>query len=336
MRRVRVAVDRVLRRGQGMRNNGTNNAVNADDEVVFPEFESLKASEGNLSIGHMAALNLVSKKQLQHYQKKGLLSPSAVNEDTGYRYYTFEQSFRLDRILRYQSMGFTLEEIAFILDNEDSPTLIPVFERQIKKLDDELARLSVAKEAALAHLEQHTLKNQPGPVNEIRMEWLPEKAYLRFDVPEHALPLTDYYDKNDALAWYYVLRLVKRDMVAQNIPLELFGNVCDLISMEDLSTRNLAVSSACIFVDGGCGLHLEGLHHIPAGFYLTCYHSGLRFEDGSAAEPVLLKNMLDYLDAHGLKIRGPYFSQGDINRHIGTEGIDDVLLRMFIPVTMEG
>lgn len=318
-----------------MGNNGVRAAEGADDEGAFPEFESLKASGGNLSIGHMAALNCVSKKQLQHYQKKGLLSPSAVNEDTGYRYYTFEQSFRLDRILRYQSMGFTLEEIAFILENEDLPTLIPVFERQIKKLDDELARLAVAKDAVLMHLEQHALKNQPGPADEIRMEWLPEKSYLRFDVLEHALPLVDYYDKNDALAWYYVLRLVKHDMVARNIPLELFGNVCDLISVPDLLARNLAVSSACIFVNESRGLRLEELHHIPAGFYLTCYHSGLRFEDDSAAEPVLLKKMLDYIDVHGLKIRGAYFSQGDINRHIGTEGIDDVPLRMFIPVTME-
>lgn len=141
-------------------------------------------------------------------------------------------------------MGFTLEEIAFILENEDLPTLIPVFERQIKKLDDELARLAVAKDAVLMHLEQHALKNQPAPPTRYAWSGCPKSPTCVSMCSSMPFPLSITTTRNDALAWYYVLRLVKHDMVARNIPLELFGNVCDLISVPDLLARNLAVSSA--------------------------------------------------------------------------------------------
>ena len=43
-----------------------------------------------LSIGQMGRLNNLSVQTLRHYEKVGILKPSYINEDTGYRYYSMK------------------------------------------------------------------------------------------------------------------------------------------------------------------------------------------------------------------------------------------------------
>ena len=57
----------------------------------------------------------VTVKTLRHYEQKGLLHPSEVDEWTGYRYYNIAQMQRLNTIRGLQRQGFTLEEIKELL-----------------------------------------------------------------------------------------------------------------------------------------------------------------------------------------------------------------------------
>lgn len=45
----------------------------------------------------------------------GLLKPAQVDPSTGYRYYGAEQLARLNRILAFKDLGFSLEQIAELL-----------------------------------------------------------------------------------------------------------------------------------------------------------------------------------------------------------------------------
>jgi len=47
-----------------------------------------------------------------------LLKPSALDPDTGYRYYALDQLPRLNRILALKDLGFPLDEIAHLLDTD--------------------------------------------------------------------------------------------------------------------------------------------------------------------------------------------------------------------------
>ena len=58
----------------------------------------------------------VTVKTLRHYEQKGLLHPSEVDEWTGYRYYNIAQMQRLNTIRGLQRQGFTLEEIKELLE----------------------------------------------------------------------------------------------------------------------------------------------------------------------------------------------------------------------------
>ena len=64
-----------------------------------------------LSIGEMAKLKGIGIKALRYYEKIGLLLPAYVNEQTGYRYYTLNQSAEIDIIITCIYLGIPLKEV---------------------------------------------------------------------------------------------------------------------------------------------------------------------------------------------------------------------------------
>lgn len=67
-------------------------------------------------IGEFSRLSRVSVRMLRHYDQLGLLTPSQTDPFTNYRYYSAEQLPRLNRILALRDLGFSLEQIAEMLD----------------------------------------------------------------------------------------------------------------------------------------------------------------------------------------------------------------------------
>jgi DNA-binding transcriptional MerR regulator len=69
-------------------------------------------------IGEFSKLSRVSVRMLRHYDQLGLLKPSHTHSLTGYRYYSADQLPRLNRILALRDLGFSLEKIGEMLDDE--------------------------------------------------------------------------------------------------------------------------------------------------------------------------------------------------------------------------
>ena len=67
------------------------------------------------SIGEFSKLCMVTTKTLRHYDSIGLLKPSYLNEQNGYRYYSTTQLTDMMFILRLKEYGFSLVEIAMLL-----------------------------------------------------------------------------------------------------------------------------------------------------------------------------------------------------------------------------
>ncbi|ASO21714.1 DNA-binding transcriptional MerR regulator [Actinoalloteichus hoggarensis] len=68
------------------------------------------------SIGDFARLGRVSVRMLRHYDAIGLLRPDHVDEFSGYRYYRVAALARLNRLVALKDLGFTLAQVASILD----------------------------------------------------------------------------------------------------------------------------------------------------------------------------------------------------------------------------
>ncbi len=69
-----------------------------------------------LAIGDFSQLGQVSVRTLRHYDELGLLKPAHVDRFTNYRYYSIDQLPRLHRILMLKDLGFSLEQIASLLN----------------------------------------------------------------------------------------------------------------------------------------------------------------------------------------------------------------------------
>lgn len=69
-----------------------------------------------LTVGQVASLTGVTIRTLHHYDRIGLLRPSGRSE-AGYRRYGTLDLQRLQQALLYREFGFSLEDIAAILDN---------------------------------------------------------------------------------------------------------------------------------------------------------------------------------------------------------------------------
>lgn len=73
------------------------------------------------TIGDFATMGRVSIRMLRHYDRIGLLPPARVDVYTGYRYYTADQLRRLNRVVALKDLGFTLAEVARIVDADVAP-----------------------------------------------------------------------------------------------------------------------------------------------------------------------------------------------------------------------
>jgi len=89
-------------------------------------------------IKEAAQLSGVSVKTLHHYDKIGLLVP--LKSENGYRTYSQEDLERLQVILYYKYLGFSLEKIAELL-KEERKDLLPHLTRQLDYLTRERQHL---------------------------------------------------------------------------------------------------------------------------------------------------------------------------------------------------
>lgn len=74
-----------------------------------------------IKIGEFSKLVHVPIATLRYYDQVGLLKPVEVDRFTGYRYYSATQLPRLHRILALKGLGFSLEQISVLLDEDLSP-----------------------------------------------------------------------------------------------------------------------------------------------------------------------------------------------------------------------
>lgn len=101
-------------------------------------------------IGDFSKLTQVSVKALRFYDEMGLLKPTYVDRDTGYRYYSAALLPRLSRILAFKDLGLSLDEINHLLEGD-----LPVdrVRELLQNRRAELARRIERERAQLAEVE---------------------------------------------------------------------------------------------------------------------------------------------------------------------------------------
>lgn len=126
--------------------------------------------KNRLKIKEFSLLCQVTVKTLRHYEKLGLLRPAEVDEWTGYRYYDYSQMQTLGNIRRLKSIGFSLEEIIELTDQD---CLKPSLRKLQEKINDcrqqlslleqrhELLQRTMDSQQALQQMDKFTIQSLP-------------------------------------------------------------------------------------------------------------------------------------------------------------------------------
>jgi DNA-binding transcriptional MerR regulator len=91
------------------------------------------------TVGEVARLAGISVRALHHYDEIGLVTPSSRTR-AGYRAYADADVERLHQVLVYRELGFTLEQIARVLDDPSADPLEHL-QRQRALLEDRIDQL---------------------------------------------------------------------------------------------------------------------------------------------------------------------------------------------------
>ena len=102
------------------------------------------------TVGQVAELTGVTVRTLHHYDEIGLLSPRERSE-AGYRLYAYEDLARLQEILVWRALGFSLAEIQAILGDPGYDRLAALRKQRalIEQQAERLGALRAALDAAL-------------------------------------------------------------------------------------------------------------------------------------------------------------------------------------------
>jgi len=117
-----------------------------------------------MRISELARAGGVGVETVRFYQRKGLLSTPG-GAATGGRHYGKDDARRLRYIRHAQTAGFTLAEIAELIDldrKDDRPRAREMARERIAALDAKIAELETAR-AALANLARECAKGGQGP-----------------------------------------------------------------------------------------------------------------------------------------------------------------------------
>lgn len=123
-----------------------------------------------LKIGEFSQMMQVTIKTLRHYEQKGLLLPDEVDEWTGYRFYSHEQMQKLNTIRDLRKLGFSLEEIKDLYDDD---THTPSFEQITKKVEETEKELKKLKERRDKLLEWRDSRNKIKEMDKFSIQRLP-------------------------------------------------------------------------------------------------------------------------------------------------------------------
>ncbi len=109
---------------------------------LFAAQADSSADEGMVfSIGDFSKITGLTVKTLRYYHEQGLLVPTCVDEQTGYRYFDRARIETARIIVRLRDLGLSIDEIREILRGAvDDADLRPVLERQKALLEGKIKR----------------------------------------------------------------------------------------------------------------------------------------------------------------------------------------------------
>ena len=223
-----------------------------------------------------------------------MLVPRCVDPVTGYRYYHIIQSAKLDLIQNMKVYGMTLRQIRSFLDSNDPAALREMLSEQAASIEERIRQLRRSQSAITRTLDNYRRYEAMPRNGEIFLEYIPERRIFRYSCD------VNYFDQDES-GYEYMLRQMKTNLVANNMPLSYFTNIGTIIRREHLVPDSLFSNEVFLFVDEDDSS--QAMETLPAASYL-CLCS-----DEFSMEAANVRRLLDYVQTRGCEIAGDYICE---------------------------
>jgi DNA-binding transcriptional MerR regulator/effector-binding domain-containing protein len=247
-----------------------------------------------IKIGEFSKLVQVPVPTLRYYDQVGLLKPVDVDRFTGYRYYSASQLPRLHRILALKGLGFSLEQIATLLDEglsvEQMHGMLRLRQaqvsQQIAEAQDQLLEIG-------ARLQQIEREEQASAYDVMLKQVEPLLiASVRAILPSHSAVGALFGEVYEALGEHVGAALGPRPGESGQT----------LVLCYDTEFKERDVDSAAAFILR-CRAPDRGrmrVHELPAAIMAATVHHG-SYETIGEAHTAILR----WIEANGYQIIGP-------------------------------
>lgn len=256
----------------------------------------MAVKENAFSIGQAAKLCQVSVQTLRFYDKIHLVKPADFDRMTGYRHYNNLNLFHIRIVQDLKSMGFSLEEIRRILQDNDLERLIEVMEEKRLETLQEMARLEKVSSSLAQRIGQmkHLLalgRNIAEPEILVELKELPERTVAcdrrlsAIGLEPMALRFTEFLNK-----------LGGHGLEPAGYPFTIFH---EPIPTMDGSSADLEIGVPVASEPAG---DLSFVRILPAGAHITAVYCGI--PDHEACRLVHGK-LADWMERNGYEEMGP-------------------------------
>jgi predicted transcriptional regulator YdeE len=241
-------------------------------------------------IGDFSRLAQVSVKTLRYYDRLGLLKPSWIDRYSGYRYYTAAQLPRLNRILALKDLGFTLDQVKRLLQ-DDLPVaelrgMLRMKQTELEdQLQEEQARLTRV-EARLRQIER-------------------EGALPDYDVALKSTPLQHVAGIRQVISGFLQLPRLFDELHAylraHNVLPEPGGPRLAIYYDAEYREQGVDVEAAVPLPKALPGARRVLVHELPAVDEMACvvHHGAFESLDET------YKSLMTWIEANGYRVVGP-------------------------------
>ena len=237
-------------------------------------------------IGEVARMFHLSVGTLRHYEKKGLLEPEYIDENTGYRYYSTRQFECLNTIRYLRALDMPLEQIAGFLENRDTDHIKELLRRQ----KDEVQRRKQELELIEKKIDNRLNQLEDALASELNLIRLENKPARRIATVKEKLMPRSYLDLERSI----------RQLEAQEENTVVFlGKVGVGLFAEHLRCRQYLPYDLVFII-----LDEEDQFHGETTLLETETCVTLRFQGSHEQAAQHYEKMMDYIDAHGYEVRG--------------------------------
>ena len=165
-------------------------------------------------IGEFSKLSGLSADTLYHYEKLKILVPLSVDKFTGYRYYDASQLITVNKILALKDSGFSLDEIANILnENISVAKLLKLLENQAELLESTLSE----EHRRLDRLHTNIFLIKNGGLPQMSEITIKKVEPILIASTRKVFPKNDF-DENLEKMWPTVNKCIEKNGIKSTIP----------------------------------------------------------------------------------------------------------------------